>query len=43
MDETATLFSPIYVSAGARGAQLEIDPETLAAFAEIQFADLTKY
>ena len=43
MDETATLFSPIYVSAGVRGAQLEIDPEVLAAFAEITFADLTKY
>ena len=43
MDETATLFSPIYVSAGVRGAQLEIDPEVLADFAEITFADLTKY
>ena len=43
MDETATLFSPIYVSAGARGAQLEIDPNTLAAFAGITFGDLIKY
>ena len=43
MDETATLFSPIYVSAGVRGAQLEIDPEALASFAQITFADLTKY
>ena len=43
MDETATLFSPIYVSAGARGAQLVIDPEVLASFANIIFADLTKY
>lgn len=43
MDETATLFSPIYVSAGVRGAQLEIDPETLAAFEDITFADLIKY
>ena len=43
MDETATLFSPIYVSAGARGAQLVIDPEVLASFANITFADLTKY
>ena len=43
MDETATLFSPIYVSAGARGAQLEIDPEVLASFANITFADLIKY
>ena len=42
MDESATLFSPIYVSAGVRGAQLVIDPETLAKFAEITFADLTK-
>ncbi len=43
MDETATLFSPIYVSAGARGAQLVIDPEVLAAFADITFSDLIKY
>ena len=43
MDETATLFSPIYVSAGVRGAQLVIDPYALAAFAEITFADLIKY
>lgn len=43
MDETATLFSPIYVSAGARGAQLVIDPEVLAAFADITFCDLIKY
>ena len=43
MDETATLFSPIYVSAGVRGAQLVIDPFALSAFAEITFADLTKY
>ena len=43
MDETATLFSPIYVSAGARGAQLVIDPEALAAFADITFCDLIKY
>ena len=42
MDETATLFSPIYVSAGVRGAQLVIDPEVLAQFAQITFADLTK-
>lgn len=42
MDETATIFSPIYVSAGARGAQLVIDPETLASFADIIFADLIK-
>ncbi|MBE6656648.1 MAG: Cys-tRNA(Pro) deacylase [Ruminococcaceae bacterium] len=43
MDETATLFSPIYVSAGVRGAQLAIDPEALADFAQIVFADLIKY
>lgn len=43
MDETAILFDPIYVSAGARGAQLVIDPEVLASFANITFADLTKY
>ena len=43
MDETAVLFDPIYVSAGARGAQLVINPETLAEFAKIAFADLMKY
>jgi Cys-tRNA(Pro)/Cys-tRNA(Cys) deacylase len=43
MDETATLFDPIYVSAGVRGAQLVINPEALAAYADITFADLTKY
>ena len=43
MDETAILFDPIYVSAGVRGAQLVIDPEVLAAFAEITFADLIKF
>lgn len=43
MDETATLFDPIYVSAGVRGAQLVINPEALASYAEITFADLTKY
>ena len=42
MDETATLFSSVYVSAGARGVQLMIDPAALAAFAEITFGDLTK-
>ena len=43
MDETAILFDPIYVSAGVRGAQLVINPEALAAYADITFADLTKY
>lgn len=42
MDETATLFSPIYVSAGARGVQLVIDPYVLAEFESIKFADLIK-
>lgn len=43
MDETAILFDPIYVSAGVRGAQLVINPEALAAYADITLADLTKY
>jgi Cys-tRNA(Pro)/Cys-tRNA(Cys) deacylase len=42
MDETATLWEEIYVSAGVRGAQLIVDPLKLAEFASIKFADITK-
>ena len=42
MDETATLWEEIYVSAGVRGAQLIVDPLRLAEFASIKFADITK-
>lgn len=42
IDEIATLFDRIYVSAGLRGQQLIIDPQDLRAYAEATFADLTK-
>ncbi|MBQ6327265.1 MAG: Cys-tRNA(Pro) deacylase [Clostridia bacterium] len=42
IDEIATLFDRIYVSAGLRGQQLIIDPEDLRAYTEATFADLTK-
>ena len=42
IDETAVLFERIYVSAGQRGHQLIVNPETLAAYLEAPFADLTK-
>lgn len=42
MDETAVLFDKIYVSAGQRGVQLIVNPESLAAYIGADFADLTK-
>ncbi len=42
IDEIATLFDKIYVSAGMRGQQLILDPEDLRAYTDAQFADLTK-
>ncbi len=42
IDEVATLFDRIYVSAGQRGQQLILDPEDLRAFTEAEFADLTR-
>ncbi len=42
MDETAVLFDRIYVSAGQRGVQLIVNPESLAAYIGADFADLTK-
>ena len=42
IDEIATLFDRIYVSAGMRGQQLIIDPEDLRAYTDASFADLTK-
>jgi len=42
IDEIATLFDRIYVSAGLRGQQLIIDPQDLRAYTEATFADLTK-
>ena len=42
IDEIATLFERIYVSAGLRGQQLIINPEDLRAYTGASFADLTK-
>ncbi len=42
IDEIATLFDRIYVSAGMRGQQLILNPEDLRAYTDAQFADLTK-
>lgn len=41
IDETATLFDKIYVSAGVRGAMLGIEPNALAEFVGAKFADVT--
>ena len=42
IDEIATLFDAIYVSAGMRGQQLILNPEDLRAYTDATFADLTK-
>ena len=42
IDEIATLFDRVYVSAGLRGQQLIINPEDLRAYTDAIFADLTK-
>lgn len=42
IDETAVLFDKIYFSAGRRGLQIILPPETLADFIDAEFADLTK-
>jgi len=42
IDEIATLFERIYVSAGLRGQQLIVDPEALKDYTGAVFADLTK-
>jgi len=42
LDQSALLHREIYVSAGQRGAQLIVDPETLAAFVGASFGQLTK-
>lgn len=42
IDETAVLFDKIYFSAGKRGVQIILAPETLAEFIDAGFADLTK-
>ena len=42
IDETAVLYDKIYVSAGARGQQIILAPDDLAACVGAQYADLTK-
>ena len=42
IDETAVLFDKIYFSAGKRGVQIILPPETLADFIGAEVADLTK-
>ena len=42
IDEIATLFDRIYVSAGMRGQQIILAPEDLRAFTEASFVDVTK-
>ena len=42
IDEIATLFDRIYVSAGMRGQQIILDPEDLRRYTEAAFVDLTK-
>lgn len=42
IDETAVLFESIYVSAGQRGLQIVIDPDSLINFTEAQVCALTR-
>lgn len=41
VDESAELFSKIYVSGGRRGTQIGISPDSFSAFFEVRFIDLT--
>ena len=41
IDETATLFDTIFVSAGKKGRQIEINPHNLANYVSAEFCDLT--
>lgn len=42
IDETAVLFEEIAVSAGIRGAQVLLNPETLGEYVQAEFVDLVK-
>ena len=42
IDETAMLCDRVYISAGMRGQQLILAPDDLRAFAEAEYADLTR-
>ncbi|MBQ2824215.1 MAG: Cys-tRNA(Pro) deacylase [Oscillospiraceae bacterium] len=41
IDETAILFDEIAVSAGVRGAQIIIEPNSLCEFVQAEFAEIT--
>lgn len=41
-DETATLFDTLVVSAGRRGYQVELSPQTLCNYVGGKFADITE-
>ena len=41
VDETVRLFDEVYVSAGLKGLQLKLDPETLVRAGEATVVDLT--
>ena len=41
IDETATLYDEIYVSAGMRGQQMKLSPTALAEYVGARFADVT--
>ena len=41
IDEAAQLFDRVYVSAGAHGMQIRLDPSALAALIRAPFAELT--
>lgn len=43
MDETALIYDEIAVSAGVRGMQMVLSPESLINFAQIITADLVEY
>lgn len=42
IDELATLFDQIYVSAGQRGVQIIVNPNLLAEYTDARFFDLIK-
>ena len=42
IDETAGLFHTVFVSAGRRGLQVELQPDALAAVTGAQFADIAR-
>ena len=42
IDEVATLFDAIYVSAGLRGQQLIVSPDALKDYIGAEYADLTR-